>query len=255
MADAESASAGFLDSPSLPGQLPSTSLPKQNQEIIGFEERGNEPVQSDDHVIDVPVEDGPGLDSYKTTTSSALAGENSTGNFCRICLLQTEEVVVELGCHCRGELAVAHQICMEQWFRGSHCSATNNCKCKICGKAAVNVPSHVVLIPQRIADVPSDVVLAPQRIEDVAGPATDGEYHSLLQTLAVVCIVLMIRGYRIPLKFLILDACIMTSLGAATTLIVSRIYRRCFQRDGTSGGSGQKNLKGRMNHNTSKALL
>ncbi|PKA46573.1 E3 ubiquitin-protein ligase MARCH6 [Apostasia shenzhenica] len=55
---------------------------------------------------------------------------------CRVCQQQTEELLIDLGCGCRGELAKAHRSCIEIWFqtRGSN-------KCEICQQVAVNVPS------------------------------------------------------------------------------------------------------------------
>lgn len=47
--------------------------------------------------------------------------------WCRICQQHSDEPVMELGCHCRGELAKAHRSCIEQWFGNK---GTN--KCEVC---------------------------------------------------------------------------------------------------------------------------
>ncbi|XP_068651225.1 uncharacterized protein [Aristolochia californica] len=54
---------------------------------------------------------------------------------CRVCQQQSEEALMDLGCHCRGELAKAHRSCIDMWFRtrGSN-------KCEICQQVAANVP-------------------------------------------------------------------------------------------------------------------
>ena len=45
----------------------------------------------------------------------------------RVCQQEKEEVLIDLGCHCRGGLAKAHRSCIDTWFR----SKGSN-KCKIC---------------------------------------------------------------------------------------------------------------------------
>ncbi|KAL2653979.1 hypothetical protein R1flu_022107 [Riccia fluitans] len=102
---------------------------------------------SDCHEIDiVAVEDEvEQLDhySYRTGTRSSsgsiLSNDNSMGYFCKICQQQSEEVVMELGCLCRGDLAAAHLTCIERWFG---CRSTN--KCEICQQVAINVPTNVL---------------------------------------------------------------------------------------------------------------
>lgn len=70
-------------------------------------------------------------------TVSAISTD-SNAEWCRICLQQTEESLVELGCECRGELAKAHRSCIGLWFntKGSN-------KCEICQHVASNVPAPV----------------------------------------------------------------------------------------------------------------
>ncbi|URD98084.1 RINGv [Musa troglodytarum] len=53
----------------------------------------------------------------------------------RVCQQQTEEVLVDLGCRCSGDLAKAHRSCIELWF---HTKGSN--KCEICQQIATNVP-------------------------------------------------------------------------------------------------------------------
>ncbi|KAG8382588.1 hypothetical protein BUALT_Bualt05G0093200 [Buddleja alternifolia] len=51
-----------------------------------------------------------------------------------VCQEENEEVLINLGCQCRGGLAKAHRTCIIKWFntRGSN-------KCEICQQIAVNV--------------------------------------------------------------------------------------------------------------------
>ncbi|KAA0042631.1 E3 ubiquitin-protein ligase MARCH2 isoform X1 [Cucumis melo var. makuwa] len=59
---------------------------------------------------------------------------SSSDEQCRICQQEKEEVLIELGCHCRGGLAKAHRTCIDTWFRtiGSN-------RCEICQVVAANV--------------------------------------------------------------------------------------------------------------------
>ncbi|BBN18268.1 hypothetical protein MPTK1_8g01170 [Marchantia polymorpha subsp. ruderalis] len=99
--------------------------------------------KTDSHVIDVPVKDSvkvQELDGYKgfpiPRTTSNFSVESATGDLCRICQQHSDEPVMELGCHCRGELAKAHRSCIEQWFGNK---GTN--KCEVCQHVATNVPA------------------------------------------------------------------------------------------------------------------
>ncbi|CAL9237051.1 unnamed protein product [Arabidopsis halleri] len=64
----------------------------------------------------------------------SLSRNGSSHEQCRVCLQEKEEVLIELGCHCRGGLAKAHRSCIDAWFRtkGSN-------QCEICQVVAVNV--------------------------------------------------------------------------------------------------------------------
>ncbi|MCO5599435.1 hypothetical protein L7F22_053539 [Adiantum nelumboides] len=70
-------------------------------------------------------------------TISAMSTD-STAEHCRICQLTADEPLIELGCHCRGELAKAHRSCIQQWFnnKGSN-------KCEVCRQVATNLPAPV----------------------------------------------------------------------------------------------------------------
>lgn len=63
-----------------------------------------------------------------------LSRNSSHHEQCRVCQEEKEEELIDLGCHCRGGLAKAHQSCIETWFntRGSN-------KCEICQQVAANV--------------------------------------------------------------------------------------------------------------------
>ncbi|XP_002971090.2 uncharacterized protein LOC9641836 [Selaginella moellendorffii] len=66
---------------------------------------------------------------------------DSFADCCRICQQHAEEPLIELGCHCRGELSRAHRSCIEQWFGNK---GTN--KCEICQHVAENVPAPPVQV-------------------------------------------------------------------------------------------------------------
>ncbi|PQP94692.1 uncharacterized protein Pyn_15797 [Prunus yedoensis var. nudiflora] len=53
----------------------------------------------------------------------------------RVCQQEKDEVLIDLGCQCRGGLAKSHRSCIDTWFRtrGSN-------KCEICQGVAANVP-------------------------------------------------------------------------------------------------------------------
>ncbi|KGN49961.1 E3 ubiquitin-protein ligase MARCH2 [Cucumis sativus] len=63
-----------------------------------------------------------------------LSTTSGSDEQCRICQQEKEEVLIELGCHCRGGLAKAHRTCIDTWFRtkGSN-------RCEICQVVAANV--------------------------------------------------------------------------------------------------------------------
>ncbi|XP_023534486.1 E3 ubiquitin-protein ligase MARCH2-like isoform X1 [Cucurbita pepo subsp. pepo] len=63
-----------------------------------------------------------------------LSTTSSSDEQCRICQQEKEEVLIELGCHCRGGLAKAHRTCIDTWFR----SKGSN-RCEICQVVAANV--------------------------------------------------------------------------------------------------------------------
>ncbi|XP_055961561.1 uncharacterized protein LOC126679234 isoform X2 [Mercurialis annua] len=78
------------------------------------------------HVIDV-VDDSP--------KKGHLSRTQSSHDQCRVCQQDKEEVLINLGCKCKGGLSQAHRSCIDAWFRtrGSN-------KCEICQEVAVNVP-------------------------------------------------------------------------------------------------------------------
>ncbi|KAK4741263.1 hypothetical protein SAY87_024851 [Trapa incisa] len=64
-----------------------------------------------------------------------LSRSGSSHEQCRVCQQEMEEVLIDLGCQCRGGVGKAHLSCINTWFR----SRGSN-KCEICQQAAVNVP-------------------------------------------------------------------------------------------------------------------
>ncbi|KAL3499125.1 hypothetical protein ACH5RR_041857 [Cinchona calisaya] len=59
---------------------------------------------------------------------------SSSHEQCRVCQHEKDDTLIDLGCHCRGGLAKAHESCINTWFssRGSN-------KCEICQQVAANV--------------------------------------------------------------------------------------------------------------------
>ncbi|CAN0840769.1 hypothetical protein LINGRAHAP2_LOCUS2915 [Linum grandiflorum] len=74
----------------------------------------------------VPAPDSP--------TKPSLSRVSSSHDHCRVCQQDKEEVLIDLGCKCKGGLAKSHRSCIDAWFltRGSN-------KCEICQEIAVNV--------------------------------------------------------------------------------------------------------------------
>ncbi|KAJ0106386.1 hypothetical protein Patl1_17367 [Pistacia atlantica] len=64
-----------------------------------------------------------------------LSRSGSSHEQCRVCQQDKEELLIDLGCKCRGGLAKAHRSCIDTWFR----SKGSN-KCEICQEVAANVP-------------------------------------------------------------------------------------------------------------------
>ncbi|KAJ3682323.1 hypothetical protein LUZ60_014896 [Juncus effusus] len=83
-------------------------------------------------VISRPEEVKNNTDSAK---NSCLSRNQSCQEICRVCQQPSEEVLVDLGCRCRGDLSKAHRTCIDIWFRtkGSN-------KCEICQQVAENIP-------------------------------------------------------------------------------------------------------------------
>ncbi|KAL2653970.1 hypothetical protein R1flu_022098 [Riccia fluitans] len=185
--------------------------------------------RSDSHVIDIDVaKDDRELDSCETNPST-LIDENSVGNLCRICQLHSEEALVVLGCHCRGELAKAHETCMERWF-GS--KGTNNCE--ICHKVATNVPRHVLSTPSRyfwdwrLRGVPA----VPTRNDEsrVIMRAVIEQVVGALLCLSVVLFLngIVLRGYTMNIRVLV--GTLIVVVLVATSRIILEIYHRCIMQ-------------------------
>ncbi|KAH7434830.1 hypothetical protein KP509_06G036800 [Ceratopteris richardii] len=57
------------------------------------------------------------------------------GEYCRVCQLTVEAAeLIQLGCACKDDLALAHRHCAETWFK-----IKGNWVCEICGSTAQNV--------------------------------------------------------------------------------------------------------------------
>ncbi|CAI0384351.1 unnamed protein product [Linum tenue] len=87
-------------------------------------------------VVVVNEEDESPLPSApEPPTKPSLSRDPSSHEQCRVCQQEKEEVLIDLGCKCKGGLAKSHRSCIDAWFRtrGSN-------KCEICQDIAVNVP-------------------------------------------------------------------------------------------------------------------
>lgn len=71
----------------------------------------------------------------ESTKKDFLSWTASSHEQCRVCQQDKEEILIDLGCHCRGGLAKAHRSCIDTWF---HTKGSN--KCEICQQVAANVP-------------------------------------------------------------------------------------------------------------------
>ncbi|KAJ8768385.1 hypothetical protein K2173_021538 [Erythroxylum novogranatense] len=78
----------------------------------------------------------PDLSDLPSPIKGDLSRIPSAHEQCRVCQQEKEEVLIDLGCKCKGGLAKAHRSCIDTWFgtRGSN-------KCEICQEVAMNVPA------------------------------------------------------------------------------------------------------------------
>ncbi|XP_065858403.1 uncharacterized protein [Euphorbia lathyris] len=87
---------------------------------------------AESHVIHVvPAKEEPSLESPK---KGYLSRTTSSQEQCRVCQQEKEEVLISLGCKCKGGLSKSHRSCIDTWFRtrGSN-------RCEICQEIAANV--------------------------------------------------------------------------------------------------------------------
>ncbi|EEF43486.1 uncharacterized protein LOC8278481 [Ricinus communis] len=124
------------------GNLPSTPTDLDlNSQLASQDVRDPAPepnpsvltVNADSHVIQIAPskEDLPPGDSPK---KGSLTRNESSHDQCRVCQQEKEEILINLGCKCKGGLAKAHRSCIDTWF---HTRGSN--KCEICQEVAVNV--------------------------------------------------------------------------------------------------------------------
>uniref|UniRef100_A0A2P2KRF7 E3 ubiquitin-protein ligase MARCH2 isoform X1 n=1 Tax=Rhizophora mucronata TaxID=61149 RepID=A0A2P2KRF7_RHIMU len=121
--------------------------PSQDQEEEGGHRglAGNSHLEANSTSLTILVSDGESpltQLSSKTKPEYVLSPKKghlsrtaSSQEQCRICQQEKEEVLIDLGCKCKGGLAKAHHSCIDTWFR----SRGSN-KCEICQEVAVNVP-------------------------------------------------------------------------------------------------------------------
>ncbi|CAL9192975.1 unnamed protein product [Musa hybrid cultivar] len=94
------------------------------------------------------IDGSPEAGSKSYVSDRSLQGDLESGIWeimkgdkdCRICHLNLEEAAPELGvqillgCSCKNDLAIAHKLCAEKWFK-----IKGNKTCEICGLTAQNV--------------------------------------------------------------------------------------------------------------------
>ncbi|CAL9083163.1 unnamed protein product [Musa acuminata var. zebrina] len=94
------------------------------------------------------IDGSPEAGSKSYVSDRSLQGDLESGIWeikkgdkdCRICHLNLEEAAPEsgvqilLGCSCKNDLAIAHKLCAEKWFK-----IKGNKTCEICGSTAQNV--------------------------------------------------------------------------------------------------------------------
>ncbi|KAL0283400.1 UNVERIFIED_CONTAM: hypothetical protein Sangu_2893000 [Sesamum angustifolium] len=153
-----------------------------------------------------------------------LARNSTSHEECRVCQEETEEVLINLGCQCRGGLAKAHQSCIIKWFntRGSN-------KCEICQSVySVSVSSlkssrnsgiallnylleqlfHVVSVPSVVAEIAIQVtgfggLIQPSELNSEKGALWQGWFSPLWVAFSI-----LIGG-------LLLDVLISVTLGVS----------------------------------------
>ncbi|XP_020419264.1 uncharacterized protein LOC18777191 isoform X4 [Prunus persica] len=93
-----------------------------------------------------------------------LSRTSSSHEQCRVCQQEKDEVLIDLGCQCRGGLAKSHRSCIDTWFRtrGSN-------KCEICQGVAANVP------PPQSQPTVCTLYLLVQRVAFAMGATGSGE--------------------------------------------------------------------------------
>ncbi|XP_047337654.1 uncharacterized protein LOC124941384 [Impatiens glandulifera] len=132
-----------------------------NQTHVDLEEGGGINHNSETNIVDLTEEEEKRIDLYaslevivdlegglvdvdheeldgKVDFLELVNSSNGKGRGCRICHLSfdddEERLNSELGCSCKGDLALAHNHCAQTWF-----NIRGNKTCEICGSLACNV--------------------------------------------------------------------------------------------------------------------
>ncbi|CAN1779428.1 hypothetical protein LINPERHAP1_LOCUS14744 [Linum perenne] len=124
-----------------------TTHPAQNLDLE-MQQQQQQQQEEDDHVstvtsvpccVVVVANDNPlplpsSLPVPDSPTKPSLSRVSSSHDHCRVCQQDKEEMLIDLGCKCKGGLAKSHRSCIDAWFmtRGSN-------RCEICQEIAVNV--------------------------------------------------------------------------------------------------------------------
>ncbi|KAH7307744.1 hypothetical protein KP509_22G075000 [Ceratopteris richardii] len=168
-----------------------------------------------------------GQEAFGRTVSTLSA--DSMAEHCRICQLTTDEPLIELGCHCRGELAKSHRSCIQQWFdnKGSN-------KCEVCRQVATNLPAPVSrplhnFWTWRLSHSYGQGAL--QRWQGL------GQFHPLLAALLIlvagllfdVLISYYLGASALPVN-IIIGVLVVLGLGTAARLIMECCHQRAITR-------------------------
>ncbi|KAF9667087.1 hypothetical protein SADUNF_Sadunf16G0296500 [Salix dunnii] len=121
-------------------------------------------------------EELPRVDSPR---KESLSRTSSLHEQCRVCQQEKEEVLIDLGCKCKGGLAKAHRTCIDTWF-----SRIGSNKCEICQVVAVHVSP-----PESQPSVASKITMTLLEMWDLLLQNTQG--------LSCMLLITWIRDYNI----------------------------------------------------------
>eukprot|EP00250_Pteridium_aquilinum_P006310 c16253_g1_i2 orf=1111-1761(+) len=174
------------------------------------------------------VESCKGPETPFARTVSAVSTD-SLAEHCRICQLTTDEPLIEMGCHCRGELAKTHRTCIQQWFNNK---GTN--KCEVCRHVATNLPAPVL---QPLHNFWAWRMNSSYRHGAFRRWQGRGQFHPLLAALLILVAGLMfdvlisyyLGASALPVN-IIIGVLVVLGLGTAARLIMECCHERSVRR-------------------------